>query len=70
MVLKFLGSNRWLVEPQCSIERLTRRRALVGLSKKQQQHQKQKPFEGKTMKPRGDNAIRVPKKSLTPPTSS
>jgi hypothetical protein len=49
---------------------ITRRRALVGMSKKQQQHQKQKPFEGKTMGPRGAKEIRVPKISLTPPTSS
>ena len=43
---------------------ITRRRALVGMSKKQQQHQKQKPSEGKTMGPRGANAIRVPKNEL------
>jgi hypothetical protein len=38
------------------------RRALVGMNKKQQQHQK--PSEGKTMGPRGANAIRVPKNEL------
>ena len=31
---------------------------------KQQQHQKQKPSEGKTVRPRGANAIRVPKNEL------
>jgi hypothetical protein len=41
---------------------ITRRRALVGMNKKQQQHQK--PSEGKTMGPRGANAIRVPKNEL------
>jgi len=34
------------------------------MNKKQQQHQKQKPSEGKTMEPRGANAIRVPKNEL------
>jgi hypothetical protein len=43
---------------------ITRRRALVGMNKKQQQHQKQKPFEGKTMEPLGANTIRVPKNEL------
>jgi hypothetical protein len=40
------------------------RRALVGMNKKQQQHQKQKPSEGKTMGPLGANTIRVPKNEL------
>jgi len=64
MVLKLMGSNRWLVELWSSIERLPRRRALVGMHQKQQQHQKQKPFEGKTMGPVGANTIRVPKNEV------
>jgi hypothetical protein len=43
---------------------ITRRRALVGMNKKQQQHQKQKPFEGKTMGPLGANTIRVLKNEV------
>jgi hypothetical protein len=39
---------------------ITRKRALVGMNKKQHQ----KPSEGKTMGPRGANAIRVPKNEL------
>jgi hypothetical protein len=34
------------------------------MHKKQQQHQKQKPFEGKTMGPLGANTIRVPKNEV------
>lgn len=42
--------------------RITRRRALVGVSKQQQQHQK--PFEGEKLGPHGAKAIRVPKNEL------
>jgi hypothetical protein len=64
MVLKFLGSNRWLVEPQCSIERLTRRRALVGMNKSNSNTKSKTLFEGKTIGASGSKKIRVFKNQL------
>jgi hypothetical protein len=64
MVLKLMGSNRWLVELWRSIERLLEGEPWSAMNKSNSNTKGKSPLKGKPWGPRGANAIRVPKNEL------